>query len=209
MVFIQGILGGIGGTLLVFAILLKWLSKVVAGSEALSGIGTVTYFIAGALLIISIITSVINTFTQKVFVHPDDKLIGNIFAFLLFMAIILSFGYFYDEHQKTSYDAGVIVLITSTFVYLVFIFGNIIGFHELLDNTTKREKEFVARFILFSILIGGVMVGLKFLFDYLYSAWGYSNGVLIVGFVTFGIIILIGVTTWKKYEPIGKNEDKS
>jgi hypothetical protein len=200
LVFVQGILAGIEGATLFFAILLQYLGI----AELQFGI-QVTYYISLAMLGILILLSVINSFTQKVFVHPDDKLFGNIFCFILFMAEVLSFGHFFTEFQKLAYDAGVSVLTIFVFVYLVLFFGKSIGFHDLLDNNAKREKELIARFILFSILLGAILVALKFFYDWIYLTLGYGWGVFAIGMSTAAVIFFVGFLAWKKYEPISSS----
>jgi hypothetical protein len=170
----------------------------------------VTYYVAVGILVILIIIAVYNSFTDKVFVHPDDKLFGNIFTFILFMALTLSFGYFQDSLllEKASYDAGVILLLLFIFVYVMLFFAKRIGFHELLmDDQFKREKELMARFILFTVLLGALLVVMKIVFDMIYESLNYSWGVLCVGLATFVVLMVVGLSTWRKYEPIGPKED--
>ncbi|MHA1682336.1 MAG: hypothetical protein ACTSUE_15475 [Promethearchaeota archaeon] len=199
LVFIAGILFGIAGTILFFAIAL--FSLHIPGLDFAS---LIAYYVAVGLLVVLILVSLVNSFTTKVFVHPDDKLFGNIFTFILFMAITLSLGHFFDDDMKEfSYDSGVYILTTFVFIYCVLIIGRKIGFHELLDDKSKREKELIARFILFSILIGALLVGMKYFYQILYDAFGYGWGVVIIGLSTFVVIMMIGLATWKKYEPVG------
>ncbi|MBD3187144.1 hypothetical protein GF325_09970 [Candidatus Bathyarchaeota archaeon] len=177
---------------------------MLSGVAGLEFGSLIAYYVAMGFLVALILVSLVNSFTQKVYVHPDDKLFGNIFTYILFMAVILTLGNFFDEQMKEfSYDAGVYILTTFVFVYLVLILARKIGFHELLDDTNKREKELIARFILFSILVGAGLVFMKYLYDQLYEIMEYGWGVVIIGASTFIVIMLIGISSWKKYEPVG------
>ena len=162
LVLIQGFLGGIAGTILFFAIILFNLDAALPGL-ALAGI--VTYFIAIGMLGILVFISIFNTFKPKTFVHPDDKLWGNLFVFILFVIEVLTFGHFYQTAEEVSYTAGVMILIVFVFVYLVQFFGKSIGFHDMLDSKAKKEKEIVARFILLAMFLGGILVGLYSFFN--------------------------------------------
>ncbi|MFX0098336.1 MAG: hypothetical protein ACFFCS_02070 [Candidatus Hodarchaeota archaeon] len=209
-VLIQGFLGGIAGVCLFFGILLQWMSGPNQLNVPMLAIGaSITYYVAIGILGVLIVIAIYNSFTDKVFVHPDDKLFGNIFTFILFMALTLCFGYFQDESlQKTSYDSGVILLLLFIFVYVMLFFAKKIGFHELLmDDQFKREKELMARFILFTVLLGALLVFLRMLFDVIYAYLSYNWGVLFVGLATFVVLMIVGLSTWRKYEPIGPKKD--
>ncbi|NMC08361.1 MAG: hypothetical protein GYA24_24350 [Candidatus Lokiarchaeota archaeon] len=206
LVLIQGFVGGIALAILVFAILLQFVPVIQSAAF-------ISYIVSVCCLVALVLLSIISTFTQKTFIHPDDRLWGNTFCFILFMADTLALGHFFDplvygslvsdQVRLFSYNAGSSVLITFLLIYLVLFFSKKIGFHELImGDPNKREKEIVARFILFSILLGAVLVGLKWLLDQLYLAVHYSLGVWIIMGISFGIIVLIAVTNWKKYAPV-------
>ncbi|MHA1369286.1 MAG: hypothetical protein ACTSWN_10960 [Promethearchaeota archaeon] len=191
-------MSGISGTILTFAILLY-------GVTGLQSSALVSYFVSIGITTAVTVISIFNSLTKRVFVHPDDKLFGNMFTYILFMAHTLTIGRFFptDATKKLSYDAGVMILSVFIFVYLILYFGKSIGFHELIkDDASKRNKELVSRFVLFSVILGGVVLALKFLYDSLYVWVGYEWGVFIIGISTFLILLIIGVITWKKYEPV-------
>ncbi len=211
LVLIQGFVGGIALAILVFAVLLQYVTIIQFAAFY-------AYIVSVCCLAVLVLFSVISTFTQKTFIHPDDRLWGNTFCFILFMADTLALGHFFDPAvygtgvdslhvimKQFSYTAGSSVLITFLLIYLVLFFSKKIGFHELImGDPNKREKEIVARFILFSILLGAILVALKFLLDLLYEALGFSIGVWIIMGISFGIIVLIAITNWKKYAPVSE-----
>lgn len=194
---VQGFLGGVAGTILFFSVWLWSISILQFGA-------TIAYFVSIGLLGALIVISIINSFTTKTFVHPDDKIFGNTFTFILFMAELLCIGRFFPTADSFAYDAGVDVLTAFVFVYLVLYFGKAIGFIEMLETKLRREKELSARFILLAILLGVILVFLKFIFDAIYTALGYNWGVFSIGIATFIVIMIIAILTWRKYEPVSK-----
>jgi hypothetical protein len=202
-VLVQGFLGGVAGTILFFSVWLYSITILQVGA-------TITYFVSVGLLGALIVISIINSFTTKTFVHPDDKIFGNTFTFILFMAELLTIGRFFPTVQveNFAYDAGVDVLTAFVFVYLVLYFGKAIGFIEMLETKLRREKELSARFILLAILLGVILVFLKFIFDAIYTALGYNWGVFSIGIATFIVIMIIALLTWRKYEPVSKEAPK-
>jgi hypothetical protein len=207
LVLIQGIVGGIALAILIMAIVLQYLVNVLPSIQ--TGI-FITYLVSVCCLIFLVFLSVVSTFFSKAFIHPDDRLWGNTFCFVLFMADTLALGHFFPSGvavneviRKFSYEAGSYVLITFILIYLVLFFSKKIGFHEIiLGDPNKREKEIVARFILFSILLGAILVSLKYLLDIMYGFVNYTGGVWIMMISSFGIIMLIAFTNWKKYAPV-------
>jgi len=171
-----------------------------------------TYLFSVICLLVLVFLSVISTFQNRVFIHPDDRLFGNTLCFILFMADTLALGHFFppgpaenEMIRRFSYEAGSYVLITFVLIYLVLFFSRKIGFQELVaKDPEKREKEVVARFILFSILLGAILVGLKYLLDMLYGLLFYSGGVWIMMAASFVVIMLIALTNWKKYAPVAE-----
>ncbi len=209
LVLIQGFVGGIAIAILIVAVLLQYVTIIQSAAF-------IAYLVSVCCLAVLVLLSVISTFTQKTFIHPDDRLWGNTFCFILFMADTLSLGHFFDPviygdgegslstaMKEFSYNAGSSVLITFVLIYLVLFFSKKIGFHELImGDPNKREKEIVARFILFSILLGAVLVGLRALLDQLFEILHYTWGVWLIMGISFCIIVLIAVTNWKKYAPV-------
>ncbi len=204
LVPIQFFVGGIAAAILIIAILLQYV-------EVIRSAAFIAYLVSLCFLVALTIISVISTFTQKTFIHPDDRLIGNTVCFILFIAEMLAFGHFFDPSlgeisvnmRAFSYNAGSSVLITFLLIYLVLFFSKSIGFHELIaGDPNKREKEIVARFILFSILLGGILVALKFLLDQMYIELTYTWGVWLIMGISFAIIIAIFITNWRKYAPV-------
>lgn len=205
LVYVSGILGGVASMLLFFAIILYRVDDIRQYTLYL-------YLASASITGVVTVASVFNSLTQRVFVHPDDKLVGNMFAYILFIAHILTIGHFFGDDfpqtERFSYDAGVLILTVFIFVYLVLMLGNRLGFHKMLkDDKLVRHKEVVSRFVLFSVLLGLVVLVLKFLFDTLYiTVNSYEWSVFIIFLSTVGVMVLIGVLTWKKYEPVDEEQ---
>ncbi|MFX1602287.1 MAG: hypothetical protein ACFFCK_02295, partial [Promethearchaeota archaeon] len=163
---ISNILSGIGIAILAFAGILKYLL------ESLGQTGTPYPFyawIAGAVLLgVVIIASAINTFTEMTgFVHPEDKLVSNMFVFLMAIATILILGLL-DEgvtYQRNLFDMGAMIVIAYIFLFIfVFFSGQITQAGEM-----GQVKEMTARFMLVSLLLGAVMAVVKVGLDIIWT----------------------------------------
>jgi hypothetical protein len=200
---ISNIFAGIGLAILGFSAILKYLLE---GLE----VGPTPYpfyaWIGGAALLgLVIIFSIINTFTETAvgFVHPEDKLISNMFVFLMAIGTILIFGVL-DEgqaYQQSLFDTGAMIVIAFVFLFIFVYFSR-----NLTESGEMGQvKEMTARFMLVSLALGLVMAGLKVGLDAIYTATGsyeYSAGAL--GLVAIGLSVLLVLVLGRKYEPVGE-----
>ncbi|MGQ4872407.1 MAG: hypothetical protein ACP6IT_11330 [Candidatus Thorarchaeota archaeon] len=199
---ISNVLAGIGLAVLGFAVVLKYMlaSLNVTGS-------TYPYYawLGGAgLLAVVLIMSVINTFTELTgFVHPEDKLISNMFVYLMAIATVLIFGIL-DEgqaFQETLFNIASMIVIAYVFLFIFVYFSQAIT----EGSEIGQVKEMTARFMIVSLILGGIMaallVGLRAIWDYfgLYESAAAALGLFAVALVVF-IVLLLG----RRYEPVGE-----
>ncbi|MHA2378792.1 MAG: hypothetical protein ACXADO_04305 [Candidatus Thorarchaeota archaeon] len=199
---ISNILSGIGIAILAFAGILKYLL------ESLGQTGTPYPFyawIAGAVLLgVVIIASAINTFTEMTgFVHPEDKLVSNMFVFLMAIATILILGLL-DEgvtYQRNLFDMGAMIVIAYIFLFIfVFFSGQITEAGEM-----GQVKEMTARFMLVSLLLGAVMAIVKVGLDIIWTTTdSYTVAAGALGLFALVLVVLIVVFLGRRYEPVGE-----
>jgi hypothetical protein len=199
---ISNIMAGIGIAILAFSAILKYLL------EGLGQTGTAYPFYAwviGAVLLgIVILASAVNTFTERTgFVHPEDKLVSNMFVFLMAIATILILGLL-DEglpYQRSLFDMGAMIVIAYIFLFIfVFFSGEITEAGEM-----GQVKEMTARFMLVSLLLGAIMAGVKVGLDIIWEAtdsYGWAAGSL--GLFALVLVVLIVAFLGRRYEPVGQ-----
>jgi hypothetical protein len=78
---IGNLIAGIGLAVLGFSAILHYL---LSGITELAGVALITWTVAAGLLVLVLIFAVLNTFTEVTgFVHPEDKLVANMFVFIM------------------------------------------------------------------------------------------------------------------------------
>ncbi|NHJ12845.1 MAG: hypothetical protein EAX95_04175 [Candidatus Thorarchaeota archaeon] len=199
---ISNIMSGVGIAILAFAAIIKYIL------ESLGQTGTTYPFyiwIVGAVLLaIVIIMSTINTFTEMTgFVHPEDKLVSNMFVFLMAIATVLIFGLL-DEgvtYQRSLFDMAAMIVIAYIFLFIfVFFSGEITEAGEM-----GQVKEMTARFMLLSLLLGVIMAGVKVGLDFIWDATdSYTLAAGALGIFAVALVVLIVVLLGRKYEPVGE-----
>ncbi len=198
---ISNIMSGIGIAILAFSAILKYLL------EGLGQTGTAYPFyawIVGAVLLgIVILASAVNTFTERTgFVHPEDKLVSNMFVFLMAIATILILGIL-DEgllYQRNLFDMGAMIVIAYIFLFIfVFFSGQITEAGEM-----GQVKEMTARFMLVSLLLGAIMAGVKVGLDIIWDATGsYTWAAGSLGLFALVLVVIIVAFLGRRYEPVG------
>ncbi|MFW9799441.1 MAG: hypothetical protein ACFFD9_03325 [Candidatus Thorarchaeota archaeon] len=198
---ISNILSGIGIAILGFSAVLKYLLDPLDP-------GTLFPFYAwiggAAILAIVIAMSVVNTFTEMTgFVHPEDKLVSNMFVFLMAIATILIFGLL-DEgalYQRNLFDMGAMIVIAYIFLFIfVFFSGQITEAGEM-----GQVKEMTARFMLVSLVLGAIMAAVKVGLDIIWEATqSYTVAAGALGLFALVLVVLIVVFLGRKYEPVGE-----
>lgn len=197
---ISNVLSGIGLAVIGFALVFDWLQD----TEALDmNVAWLAWLGGAAILVLVVAMSVVNTFTEITgFVHPDDKLVSNMFVFLMTIATILVFGVLSEGggFQFYLYRIASMILIAYVFLFIFVYFSATITQGE----KTGQVKEMTARFMLVSLLLGAVMSLLMVFVDWVYVDSGllYSGAALVLGVFSVALVLLIVFFLMRKYEPV-------
>ncbi|MCF2137039.1 MAG: hypothetical protein K9W43_07300 [Candidatus Thorarchaeota archaeon] len=199
---ISNVLSGIGLALLGFSLIMKW----ILSGLSVTGTSYPYYMWLGGvvLLAVVVIMSVINTFTEITgFVHPEDKLISNMFVYLMAIATVLIFGAL-DEgavFQEILFNIASMIVIAYVFLFIFTYFSRTIT----EEGQMGQVKEMTARFMLVSLVLGGIMaallVGLKAVWD-LSASYEWAAGAL--GIFAVALVVIIVLALGHKYEPVGE-----
>ncbi len=208
---ISNILAGIGLAVLGFSAGLKYLLEMVQNSlppdqtlsDFILSFPLYLWFGGAVLLGLVILLTVINTFTEITgFVHPEDKLVGNMFVFLMGIATILVLGVL-DQgaaFQKPLFDISSMIVIAFVFLFIFVFFSSTI----LEGGESGQLKEMTARFMMVSLVLGIIMAGLKLGLDEIYNSVSYAVAAALLGAVAFILVVVIALALIRKYEPIGE-----
>jgi hypothetical protein len=164
------------------------------------------WLIGAGIMGIVLIMSIVTTFTEMTgFLHPEDKLVSNMFVFLMAIGTILIFGIqdFIDAIlQRSLFDMGAMILIAYVFLFIFVFFSKNITEGEQLGQV----KEMTARFMLVSLLLGVIMAGLKIITDYIWYSFGetYELAAATLGVFAVALVIVIVAFLGRKYEPVGE-----
>jgi hypothetical protein len=193
---------GIGGAVLFFGF---WLGNLSI------------YFASYIFLALVLIVAIINTFFKETahvgYVHPDDLLFGNIFAFLFVIAAILGAGYFYNLGQLPVWPGTTQAEMTQAmfnyaaviFIAFIFLWGlSQLGFILDVIQGKGREvtKETTARFILFALILGVLLSLILAGFNQLYLSSGFVVSAWVLGIISTALLILLGVVLRGRYEEV-------
>jgi hypothetical protein len=202
LIFFGAMASGIGGAVLVFGL---WLQNLPV------------YYVSFIFLAIVLFVAIINTFFKEKgrvgYVHPDDLLFGNIFAFLFVLAVILGAGYFYSLGQLPVWPGTTQAEMTQAmfnyasviFVAFIFLWGlSQLGFIVDVLQGKGREvtKETTARFILFALILGVFLSLILAGFNSLYIAAGFVTSAWVLGAISAGLLIILGVVLRGRYEEV-------
>lgn len=210
---VGGVATGIGMTLLAISILLSDLN--VAFQAYLGCI---------VCAVIVIFCAVINSLTTWAgLVHPDDRLWSNILAYLLALFAILTLGRFVsivsavflvttDWLFRILFNTGTMLILALILLFALVGLSGRFQLRDVLEGTDAkgRAKEISARLILFSLLVGGIMVliqtGLEILNYYLFTLYGlpqsYYYVAVGIGLVATALVVSLGVLLRSKYEKV-------
>jgi hypothetical protein len=196
---ISNVLSGVGLAILGFAVIFKYLPETSSLPYP-----NYAWLVGAALFVIVIILSIINTFTEMTgFVHPDDKLISNMFVFLMAIATILIYGIL-DMGvvlQPVLYEIGSMIVIAYVFLFVFLLFRETI----MKGGEKGKVKEMTARFMLVSLFLGAVMFAVKFGLDFIRSYIGtYAHASLVLGIFAVILVIVIAIILGRRYEPVGQ-----
>lgn len=196
---ISNIVAGIGLTILGFSVILKYLLQGVEGQE---NTPFITWVVGAALMILVVVFSLINTFTELTgFVHPEDKLISNIFVFLMAIATILIYGIFNTFVQDTLFEMASMIVIAYVFLFVFSYFST-----AITEGTDiSQVKEMTSRFMLVSLLLGSIMAGVMVGLDWIrISVGSYEWAAVALGSFAVGLVLVMAVALGRRYEPVGE-----
>ncbi len=158
-----------------------------------------------AILCLVIIMSSITTFTELTgFVHPEDKLVSNMFVFLQAITTILVLGILYPLDtvlQERLFNVAAMIVIAYVFLF-VFIFFSA----EITEGSEMGQvKEMTSRFMLVSLFLGAIMAGIKVFLDWVWDVTA-SYGLASVVLAIFAVVLVFGIVAYlgRKYEPVGQ-----
>lgn len=196
---ISNVLSGVGLAVLGFAVIFKLIPETSALQYP-----DYAWMVGAALFVLVIIMSIINTFTEMTgFVHPDDKLISNMFVFLMAIATILIYGIL-DQgllFQYSLYNLGSMIVIAYVFLFVFLLFRETI----MKGGEKGKVKEMTARFMLVSLFLGAVMSAVKFGLDFIYIYIGtYAHASLVLGIFAVILVIVIAIVLGRRYEPVSQ-----
>jgi len=196
---ISNVLSGIGLAILGFAVIFKLLPQTASYEYSYWA-----WLVGAGLFVLVMIMSIINTFTEMTgFVHPDDKLISNMFVFLMAIATILIFGILDPGivYQSQLYNVGSMIVIAYVFLFVFLIFRETI----MKGGEKGKVKEMTARFMLVSLFLGAVMAAVKFGLDWIYIyLTSYEYASLVLGILAVILVIVIAILLGKRYEPVAQ-----
>ena len=197
---IANLIAGIGLAVLAFAAILHYL---LLGITDLAWVGISTWTVAAGLLVLVLIFAVVNTFTEVTgFVHPEDKLVANMFVFIMAIATILIYGIFPGlvVTQDSLFRTASMIVIAYVFLFVFTYFSSTIT--EGADMS--QVKEMTARFMLVSLLLGAIMAGLMLLLDWIMIIFSYEWASVSLGGFAVVLVFVMAFALGRKYEPVGE-----
>lgn len=182
---------GIGLTVLGIAVFIPVLIPEVE-TEALIPI----YIAAIALFAIVFVSAFITTFTELGgFTHPDDMLFSNIFAFLYAVCAILAGGVFFntDTQQSLFFQLASMVIVAYGFLILLTILGPRLGVGALSEEDLERGKENISRYMLFSLILGGLIGIINLGFSTILEQFGFNIAAVGLIAITAAVVVFMGM----------------
>ncbi len=203
---ISNVLSGVGLTILAVSAGVKLL-LLTADVEFTSSLWRLPYYLWLASVVILglvLLMSIINTFTELTgFVHPEDKLLSNMFVYIFAIGAVLILGYIneYPDLQELLFNVASMIVIAYVFLFIFVVFSSTIT----EGSEIGAVKEMTARFMIVSLLLGGVMAGLligfRFVWDFFNS---YVHAAATLGLSAVVLAVLIVLFLSRKYEPVGE-----
>ena len=204
---ISNLFSGVGITIVAFSggiwYLLDALST--AASEPLWLVPFYLWVAGVGILGLVLLMSAITTFTEMTgFIHPEDKLISNMFVYLNAIATILVLGLLYPNDltfQQTLFNIASMIVLAYVFLF-VFVFFSA----SIMEGGEQGQvKEMTSRFMLVSLALGAIMAGIKIFLDWVWATSGsYAISAVLVGIVAVVLVLVIVVFLGRKYEPVGE-----
>jgi hypothetical protein len=200
---ISNVLSGIGITVLGFSAIIKAMLGLLGITDTLYPL--YAWIVGAVLLVIVLIMSSVNTFTEKTgFVHPEDKLVSNMFVFLMAIVAILIYGYLDPVNpalQVSLFNIASMIVIAYVFLFIFVYFSAAITKGE----EKGQVKEMTARFMLVSLLLGVVMAVVKVGFEWILSTlqW-YELACVTLGLFALFLVVVTVMFLGRRYEPVGE-----
>ncbi|RDE13985.1 MAG: hypothetical protein C4K49_07940 [Candidatus Thorarchaeota archaeon] len=200
---ISNVLSGIGITVLGFAAIIKFMLQILDITGTLYPL--YAWIVGAALLVVVLIMSSINTFTEKTgFVNPEDKLVSNMFVFLTAIFAILIFGYLDPVNpalQVSLFNIATMIVIAYVFLFVFVYFSG-----TITKGSEKGQiKELTSRFMLVSLLLGVVMAAVKVGFDWILTSVNFYEGAAVaLGLFAVVLVVVTVMFLGRKYEPVGE-----
>ncbi|TFF94429.1 hypothetical protein EU546_04910 [Candidatus Thorarchaeota archaeon] len=198
----SNILAGAGLVVLGVAAVFKYVLEGVGVTG--TSIPLYAWLLSVGLLAVVVVMSVLNTFTEVAgYVHPEDKLVGNMFVFLMAIGSVLMFGIL-DEgqaYQDQLFDMASMIVIAYVFLFIFVFFMRTIT----EGGEVGQVKEMTARFMLVALLLGAVMAGLLFVLDAIQSTFAsYEIAAATLGIFAFALVLVVVFALGRRYEPVGE-----
>lgn len=199
--YFGGMFTGIGGVILVVSI---WLPSLTL------------YIASYVLLALVVVISVLNTFFREKgivgFVHPDELLFGNIFAFLFVISEIICAGYFMKlgtlsplpgtpqlESVQAMFNYATVLVVTFILLFLL----EILQVSLMKDVKPKqRTKETMSRLIMFSMVLGFIISAILAAFNQMYFIYGFESSAIVLGSFSAVFLFVLGFVLYTKYEEV-------
>ena len=179
---------GIGLAVLGIALLIPFLIPAVAVAALIP-----VYFGAVGVFAIVFISAFFTTFTEiGGFTHPDDKLFSNIFAFLYAVCAVLAGGYFYPKSQRLFFDLTSMIVVAYGFLLLITILGPRLGVGSLAEAEMESGKESVSRYMLFSLILGGIIGLINMGFSFIFDTLGFAIAAVGLIGLTAAVVVFMG-----------------
>lgn len=152
------------------------------------------YIAAIVIFGIVFISAFITTFTELGgYTHPDDMLFSNIFAFLYAVCAILAGGYFIESQQRNLFNLTSMVIVAYGFLILLTVLGPRLGVGALSETDLERGKESISRYMLFSLILGGIIGFINLGFGLIFDEFGFNLAAVGLVAVTAAVVIFMGM----------------
>jgi len=152
------------------------------------------YFGAVGIFVIVFISAFFTTFTEMGgYTHPDDQLFSNIFAFIYAVCAILSGGVFFPLQQRNIFDFATMIIVAYGFLLLLTVLGPTLGLGALAEEEMERGKHNISRYMLFSLILGGIIGGIKMAFGIVFDQFGFNIAAVGLIAITALVVVLMGL----------------
>lgn len=181
---------GIGLAVLGIAVFIPFLITGVEPEDLIP-----VYIGAIGIFAIVFISAFFTTFTEiGGYTHPDDMLFSNIFAFLYAVCAVLAGGIFFPtpETQELIFDLASMIIVAYGFLILLTVLGPRLGVGSLAEEELERGKQSISRYMLFSLIIGGIIGLINMGFGMIYTQLGFNWAAVGLIAITAIVVVFMG-----------------